>query len=163
MSRVLMLVLACSTILFSSTRTLAQNVDDSCRVSLMDMVADNVTDLGKFDTEVAADKLTTKAYRIPGKFRSRWSFVTVGVLYSNFGTPKDRTDIDEVNLVLIVSKKAFKKDPALSLKSSLFSNLEGASTSVPMKSFDRVEVSKNIAGQGHLLIVRLVCERTSRP
>lgn len=161
MSKLWILAWSCSIMLFWSTVVLAQNASDSCKVSLMDMVADEVTDLGRFDPEIGADKLTTKAYQIPRKFGSKWTFVTVGVLYSNLGMPKDRTDIDKINLILIVSKKAFKQDPALSLESSLFSDLDGASASVPMKSFDRVEVSKNIVGR-HLLVVNLECERKVR-
>jgi hypothetical protein len=162
MRKLLLVALACSAILSWSTKVIAQNVSDSCKVSLMDMVDDDVTDIGSFDPEIGTDKLTTKAYQIPGNIKSKWSFVTVGVLYSNLGIPKDRTDIDEINFILIVSKKAFKQAPGLSLESSLFSDLDGASASVPMKSFDRVEVSKNIIGRdGRLLIVNLECERKS--
>ena len=164
MSKLLMLVLTCSTMLSCAATVLSQNVPDSCKVSLTDMVADDVTDLGTFNPELGADKLTKKTYQLPDKFRSQWSFVTVGVLYSNSSTPKDGTDIDDVDLVLIVSKKAFNQDPALSLESSLFADLDGATGSVPMKSFDRIEVSKNIIGRGgHLIIVSLKCERKSKP
>jgi hypothetical protein len=126
----------------------------------MDMVADDVSDIGSFDPIVRADNLTTKAYQLPGNIKSKWSFITVGVLYRNLGIPKDRTDINEINFVLIVSQKAFKQARNLSLESSLFSDLDGALASVPMGSFDRVEISKNIVGRdGRLLIVRLECER----
>jgi hypothetical protein len=163
MSKRLMLALACSIVLAWSALGFSQNVIDSCKVSLTDMVADDVTDLGRFEPEIGADKLTTKTFHIPRKFRSTSPFVTIGVLYSNLGTPKDKNDIDDVDFVLIVSKKAFKQDPALSLESSLFSDFDGANASVPMKSFDRVEVSKNIVAGGHLVLVSLKCERKSRP
>ena len=139
---------------------MAQNVSDSCKVSLMDMVADDVTDIGSFDPVVEADKLTTKAYQIPGNIKSKWSFITIGVVYSNLGIPRNKTDIDEINFILIASKKPFKQARDLSLESSLFSDLDGALATVPMRSFDRVEVSKNIIGRdGRLLIVSLQCER----
>jgi hypothetical protein len=159
MRTVLQLALACS-IIGWSTGVLAQRMSDSCKVSVMDMVADDVTDIGSFDPEIVADKLTTKAYQVPSNIKSKWSFVTVGVLYSNKGTPKNSTDIDDIDFVLIVSEKPFKQHPDLSLESALFSDLHDASASVPMKSFERVEVSKNTIGRdGRLLIVRLVCGR----
>jgi hypothetical protein len=160
MRKLLMLAVACSIIGSGSVSVLAQSVFDSCKVSLIDMVDDDVTDIGTFNPEIGADKLTNKAYRIPSKIKSKWSFVTVGVFYSNSGIPKDSADIDDINFIVIASKKPFRQAPDLSLESALFSDFDGSSTSVPMKSFDRVEVSKNIIGRdGRLLIVSLECER----
>ena len=160
MRKLLLVALACSAIPCWSAKVISQNVSDSCKVSLMDMVDDDVTDLGSFEPVVGSDKLTTKAYQVPGNIKSKWSFITVGVLYSNSISAKDRTEINEINFVLIASQKAFKQARDLSLESSLFSDLDGALASVPMRSFDRVEVSKNIIGRdGRLLIVSLECEK----
>jgi hypothetical protein len=121
---------------------------DRCAIKAADIQTRKSADLGSFDTTIAEEELTTKAFRLP----RTGLFIVASVFYTDESMASEK-GADSVMLELALSK---------SKQRDVLRSLSWAEAEVPLSTFDVARVSMLIKVNGHAQLVVMECKKHVR-
>jgi hypothetical protein len=139
---------ACMLLLWASTTFAQQSNSDRCTVTVADVQTKKSAELGSFDTIIAEEELTTKAFRVPRTAL----FIVASVFYTDESMASEKGS-DSVSLELALSKGKQR---------DVLRSLSWAAAELPLSTFDVGRVTMLIKVNGRPQLVLMQCKKDVR-
>jgi hypothetical protein len=139
---------ACMLLLWASTTFAQQSNSDRCTVTVADVQTKKSAELGSFDTIIAEEELTTKAFRLPRTAL----FIVASVFYTDESMASEKGS-DSVSLELALSKGKQR---------DVLRSLSWAAAELPLSTFDVGRVTMLIKVNGRPQLVLMQCKKDVR-